>query len=133
VLTDLRSNYDDNKRKQKGKKKKREEKQLRADTAALLRSSREHCFNLPESRSRSQRLTARNESHGFFLATTETKLAPAFIFSTLTPPRRDQQDRDGFFDRTIPQEAPLMSAFLKKQNKKKIKERKNADASLCRC
>jgi hypothetical protein len=60
------------KRKKKKKKKKEEENELQADTAALLRSGPEHCFEIADSRSRSQRLTARNELRGFFLATTET-------------------------------------------------------------
>jgi hypothetical protein len=71
-----------------------------------------------------------------FFGDSRKQLAPAFIFSSLTPPRRSQLDRDAFSNRTIPPEAPHVSASLKKQNKKKKKrkkKRKNAHASLCRC
>jgi hypothetical protein len=59
-----------------------------------------------------------------FFGDNRNQLAPAFIFSSLTPPKRGQLDRDAFSNRRIPQEAPHVSAFLKKQNKKEKKKKK---------
>jgi hypothetical protein len=59
-----------------------------------------------------------------FFGDNRNELAPAFIFSSFTPPRRGQLDRDAFSNRTIPREAPHVSAFLKKQNKKKKEKKK---------